>query len=107
MKPTFIALLTFSLCVPLVAADKKLIADPIVEKAIRKTVQKFKGELIKADLEKVTKLYLTGTKITDAGLKELAKCKQLRELYPRFSKVTKAGIAQLQKALPKCKVDWP
>jgi len=37
----------------------------------------------------------------------LVKCKQLRELYPRFSKVTKAGIEQLQRALPKCEVDWP
>ena len=63
------------------AADKKpLIADPIVEKAIRKSLKKPQGELTKTDLAKVTRLNLVGTKITDAG------------------------VAELQKALPNCKI---
>ena len=56
-----------------VVADEKLIADPIVEKAIRKRINKPTGELTKADLAKVTQLFLVNTQITDAGLKEVAK----------------------------------
>jgi len=86
------------------AADKKLIADPIVEKAIRERIQKPKGELTKADLEKVRHLSLSGTKITDAGLKEVAKLQKLTTLGLNATQVTKAGVAQLKKALPKCAI---
>ena len=87
------------------AADKKpLIADPIVEKAIRKPLGKPEGELTKADLDKVRRLSLFNTKITDEGLKEVAKLKQLTYLSLGRTKVTKAGVAELQKALPKCKI---
>ena len=48
------------------------IADPIVEKAIRKSLKKPEGELTEADLEKVTTLDLHYTKVTDAGLEEVA-----------------------------------
>jgi hypothetical protein len=44
------------------------------------------------------------TKITDVGLKELAKLTQLKRLYLRNTKVTKAGVAELQKALPNCNI---
>jgi len=54
------------------AADEKLIADPIVEEAIRNSLKKPTGELTKADLAKVNVLYLSFTKITDAGLKDIA-----------------------------------
>jgi len=64
------------------AADKKpLIADPIVEKAIRYRLKKPTGELTKADLEKVTYLRLYKTQITDAGLKDIAKLQKLERLY--------------------------
>ena len=39
---------------PTKVAPEKLIADPIIEKAIRKQLKKPTGELTKADLEKVT-----------------------------------------------------
>ena len=89
------------------AADKKpLIADPIVEEAIRKTYQKPTGELTKADLAKVTVLSLDDVpKITDAGLKDIAKMQQLTEINLSDTKITKAGVAELQKALPKCRID--
>tara|TARA_B110001454_G_scaffold113288_1_gene106196 strand:- start:455 stop:673 length:219 start_codon:yes stop_codon:yes gene_type:complete len=46
--------------------------------------------------------------ITDAGLKEVAKMKQLKELDLKNTKtITKEGVAELQKALPKCKILWP
>ena len=87
------------------AADKKpLIADPIVEKAIRLHIKKPTGELTKADLEKVRQLDLVGTKITDAGLKEVAKLQKLNYLYLNGTQVTKAGVAELKKALPKCRI---
>ena len=63
-----------------VVADEKPIADPIVEKAIRRSLEKPKGELTNADLEKVTWLNLFNTKITDVGLKEVAKLQQLAPL---------------------------
>ena len=114
------------------AAVGKLIADPIVEKAIRKKMmgppffKKVTGELTEADLAKVTELSLNNTEITDAGLKELpklqqlttlnlsftqitdasikdlAKLKQLRNLYLSNTKITEAGVAELKKALPNC-----
>ena len=114
----------------LAADDKPLIADPIVEKAIRGpfSLGKPKGELTKADLEKVTylgllftkitdaglkdiaklqnliTLKLGNTKITDAGLKEAAKLQKLTRLSLSDTKVTKAGVAELKKALPKCRI---
>ena len=102
--------------------------DPIVEEAIREEIEKPEGELTKADLEKVTeldlsftkitaeglkevaklqnltKLSLLRTKITDAGLKEVAKLKKLTSLDLSHSQVTYAGMVELQKAFPKCKI---
>ena len=106
----------------------KLIADPIVEKAIRFELEKPTGELTKTDLEKVTELDLSRTEITDAGLKELAKLQKLTYLHLyrtkitdeglkevaklqnltslnlRYNQITKAGVAELQKALPDCRI---
>jgi len=45
-------------------------------------------------------LQLGDTQITDVGLKEVAKMKQLDLLFLQFTKVTKAGVAELRKALP-------
>ena len=93
---------------PVSQADEKLIADPIVEKAVRESLEKPEGEITEADLEKVTLLHsLVGTKFTDAGLKEVAKLQQLRELYLIGTKVTKAGVAELKKALPNCSIYGP
>jgi hypothetical protein len=86
------------------ATSNKLISDPIVEKAIRAELEKPTGELTKADLEKVTFLYLGNTKINDAGLKELAKLQQLKSLFLVSTQITEAGVAELKKALPKCDI---
>ena len=105
MKRTLIALLALCLWLPLAAAEKKpLIADAIVGGAIRFSLKEPKGELTKADLEKVTELFLFNKKITDAGLKEVAKFKQLRFVNLEDTKVTKAGVDQLIKVLPKCRI---
>ena len=55
----------------LLAADKKLITDSIVEKANLKELKKPISYLTKADLEKVTALSLYNNQLTDVkGLEE-------------------------------------
>ena len=49
-------------------------------------------------------LHLTGTKITDADLKDIAKLQQLHALGLNHTKITIAGVAELRKALPECKI---
>ena len=88
------------------AADKKPLTKEesakVIEAAIRKELNKPKGELTKGDLEKVWRLVLFATELSDVGLKEVSKMKQLKVLGLVDNKITKAGVAQLKKALPKC-----
>ena len=76
---------------------EKLIADPIVEKAIRSSLKKPEGKLTEADLEKVTDLDLHNTFITDAGLKEVVKLQQLKLLDLFRTQVTDEGLKDLAK----------
>ena len=70
------------------AADKKpLIADPILEAAIRRVLEKPEGELTKADLEKITHLNLYGNKLTEVP-KELEKLTQLTKLWLGHNQLT-------------------
>jgi len=79
------------------ATPEKLIADPIVEKAVREELEKPEGKLTEADLEKVTELTLANTKITDAGLKEVAKLQNLADLFLYHTKITDAGLKEVAK----------
>ena len=54
-------------------------------------------------MAKVTVLHLNLTRITDAGLEEVAKLQKLTKLSLSGTKVTEAGVAELKKALPKCR----
>jgi hypothetical protein len=96
---------------PVPPVDEKLIADPIVEIAVRGSLEAIEapptGELTVADFEKVTHLRLFRSDITDAGLKELAKLQKLEWLSLDDTKVTEAGVAELKKALPNCQIDGP
>jgi len=47
-------------------------------------------------------LYLFDTKISDAGLKQLASLKELKILMLTGSPVTRSGVDQLQMSLPNC-----
>ena len=77
--------------------------NPIIEKAIRKSINKPTGELTKADLEKVTRLYLGYKRLTDVKeLEKLTKLEQL-DLYGNRG-LTIAQLDQLKKALPKCNI---
>ena len=72
--------------------------DPIIEELIRKELKKPEGKLTKTYLEKVTRLILNGTKkVTDAGLKEVAKLKQLKGLYLEGTEITDAGLKEISK----------
>ena len=73
------------------------IADPIFEERVRKSLKKPEGDLTEADLEKVTLLFLTGPKITDAGLRELAKLQNLTHLNLESTKITDAGLKEVAK----------
>ena len=99
VKAILIALLAFSLCLSAVGADKKPLTKEesakVIEAAIRKELNKPTGELTEADLELVMLLYLDLSKPTGAGLKEVAKLKNLTNLHLNGTKVTKAGVAEL------------
>ena len=104
---------------------KKLVSDPIVEKAIRGRLRKPTGLLTKADLEvlerlnlhsnqltsvkglenltQLTHLHLNNNQLTD--VKGLEKLTQLTELHLEDNPdLTKAQIDELKKALPKCDI---
>jgi len=78
------------------ATPKKLIANPVVEKAIRKELKKPTGELTKADLEKVTRLDLGGNKLTELQ-KELENLTQLTWLELSSNQLTEVpkGLEKL------------
>ena len=50
----------------------------------------------------LTKIRLIGTKVTDAGVKELGTIETSTVVLLADTKVTDAGVKELQKALPKC-----
>ena len=56
-----------------------------------------------AGLKSLQSLYLYSTDVTDAGLKELAGLKSLQSLLLGSTKVTDAGLKELRKALPHCR----
>ena len=101
MQKTILMIVAVVMGQSVLAADGKLIADPIVEKAVRERLNKPTGELTKADLRKVTRLNLGYNKLTDVvGLEKLT---QLTELFLNDNPdLTKSQIDELQKALPRC-----
>ena len=47
-----------------------------------------------------------GTRVSDAGILELAKLENLQTLYVRGSQVTPAGAADLKENLPSVRVEF-
>ena len=92
---------------PVPPAGEKLITDPIIEKAIREELKTPSGELTKADLEKVTKLFLYSDQLSNqlTDVSAFANLTQLKELWlDNNPALTKAQIDELKKALPKCTI---
>lgn len=54
----------------------------------------------------LTKLVCDNSLVSDASLVHLRRCTDLRSLYLRGTKVTAAGVKELAKALPRCKIEW-
>ena len=78
---------------PVSPADEKL----IVEKAVRKKLKKPEGELTEADLENVTVHALDFTKITDAGLKNVARLENVQDLWLLNTSITDVGLKEVAK----------
>ena len=74
---------------------EKLITNPIIEKAIRKSLKKPTGELTKADYEKVTRLILYNKQLTEVpkGLEKLTKLERLHLETNQLTDVT--GLEKL------------
>ena len=101
MKQILVMMAAVMLVGQSVVADEKLIADPIVEKAVLLSLEKPEGELTEADLENVTALVLRRTKITDAGLKEvLAKCR----VSPTLTWSAPKSPTQVSRRWPSCEI---
>ena len=81
---------------PTKSVSSKLIADPILEKAIRNRLNKPTGELTKADLEKVTYLDFSDNQLTD--VKGLEKHTKLKQLYLHDNQLTEVpkGLEKLK-----------
>jgi hypothetical protein len=58
------------------------------------------------ELVLLSNLDLGGTRVTDAGLEHLKGLTKLDYVRLSGTKVTADGVAKLQKALPKCKIEW-
>ena len=72
MKKILVMMAVVALVEQSVLADENLIADLIVEKAVRIELKKPEGHLTAVDLAKVAVLGLTSSKIIDEALKEVA-----------------------------------
>ena len=57
-----------------------------------------------AGLKNLEQLRLSGTAVTDAAVKDLSGMKSLRMLDVGGSKISEAGLEALEKALPGCKI---
>ena len=76
------------------------IADPIVEKEIRRQIRKYTDELTEADIKRVKNLEFIHSSITNEGVKEVAKLKQLEKLSLSHTKITDEWLKEVIK-LPK------
>jgi hypothetical protein len=58
------------------------------------------------DLRALERLEINSTHISDTGLVHLKDLPNLSKLLLLNTKITSAGVENLQKALPKCKIEW-
>ena len=87
-----------------VTRDDKLPGKPVIGVNLTGTGVTDAGLKALKDLKQLTTLNLDKTKVTDAGLKELKELKQLTLLDIYKTQVTDAGVKELREALPNCRV---
>ena len=58
-----------------------------------------------AKLKQLETLNIVGAKVTDAAIPSLSQLTRLKQLMAVNTRLTQAGIAQLQLAIPKCQID--
>ena len=86
-----------------VTADEVVITDPAIKAYLGRQFKKPYGEfapqmkLTKAETAEITSLELSDTKITDEGLKDLAKLQNLKTLFLGGTKITDAGLKEVTK----------
>jgi hypothetical protein len=59
-----------------------------------------------ANLTNLSRLDMSGTRLTDAGLEKLSRLNKLRELDVRRSRVTPTAAEAFKQAHPNCGVLW-
>jgi hypothetical protein len=62
--------------------------------------------LVLSEFTHLKNLGVQGTSITDKGIGQLSKLKELQFLNVTQTALTAAGIDELHKALPKCEISW-
>jgi len=88
---------------PIFTSDPSNPQNVIIEERIRMSWNDYVGPLIwvvppsKLNFERVRKLDLSYTEITDAGLKEVAKLENLTQLELSFTQITDTGLKELTK----------
>ena len=103
IKPTFIASLAWGLCMALMGADKELIPDPIVEKAIREKLKKPTGKFTEVDLIKVKNLNLRDKGLTD--IRSLASLSEMEVLSLGNNKVKDLSVLKHLRKLKELRLD--
>ena len=56
-------------------------------------------------MQKLQRLWLDNTSVTDAAIGHLVKRRSLVEQHIRGTKITQDGIEQLQRSLPRCQIE--
>ena len=87
-----------------VTRDEKASGKPVIGVSLAVTRVTDAGLKELAPLKSLTTLDLSFTRVKDAGVKELAALQNLTTLALAGTKVTDAGLKELQEALPKCKI---
>jgi hypothetical protein len=59
-----------------------------------------------ASIDRLTVLNVRGTRVSGRSLRELAGCRELRELDLRDTQADAERIQRLQEALPDCRIKW-
>ena len=108
MKLQQVALFVLMLVVtPHAVAEDQVVKRSDAEKKAIAAIKKLGGKVTFAEKKPgkpVISVYLTATKVTDAGLVHLKGLSKLQMLSLSYTKVTDAGVKKLQAALPKCKI---